>query len=501
MNSKEIKNGAMLSYLLIIVNTCYGLFFTPFLISSLGDGEYGVYKIIGSFIGSLTILDLGIGSTVLRFAAKFYASDEKIELGNFAAMAMIEATAISAIMVLVSIAAYFRIDNIYDRSLTPAELGKAKQLFLLFAVILVLSTFEKVNFSLVAGCEHYAFANGLKLSRLIAKLLLSVLILHRVADSAVLLWIEIVLLVIAMIVQLIYFRKKIGIRIHLYRWNKSLFFGSFLYTLLMFIQSVAVQFNSNLDNIVIGAYIGPSAVAVYSIGLQLYNMYEQFAVAFSDLMLPTVSKQVASNESLRRLEDTVIKIGRLEFAALGGALCGYIVIGKEFIRLWLGDGYSFAWIVGLLLMVPTTIPLVQNVCLSILRAQNKMLFRTVAVCVMAVFNLLFTLIGVPKYGPIAACIGTAIGLIAANIIAMNIYYAKVIKLNIVRIFANIFSRIWLCCLISAGVLFAVNRVATGGWLIWIAKAAVFVLVYAALLFAIGFKDYEKTYLLNMFRKK
>ena len=199
MNSKEIKNGAMLSYLLIIVNTCYGLFFTPFLISSLGDGEYGVYKIIGSFIGSLTILDLGIGSTVLRFAAKFYASDEKIELGNFAAMAMIEATAISAIMVLVSIAAYFRIDNIYDRSLTPAELGKAKQLFLLFAVILVLSTFEKVNFSLVAGCEHYAFANGLKLSRLIAKLLLSVLILHRVADSAVLLWIEIVLLVIAMI--------------------------------------------------------------------------------------------------------------------------------------------------------------------------------------------------------------------------------------------------------------------------------------------------------------
>lgn len=59
------------------------LVFTPFLISSLGDGEYGVYKIIGSFIGSLAILDLGIGSTVLRFAAKFYASDEKIELGNF----------------------------------------------------------------------------------------------------------------------------------------------------------------------------------------------------------------------------------------------------------------------------------------------------------------------------------------------------------------------------------------------------------------------------------
>ena len=77
---------------------------------------------------------------------------------------------------------------------------------------------------------------------------------------------------------------------------------------------------------------------------------------------------------MRKEKIMAIQRRRMLTAALGGALCGYIVLGKEFIRLWLGDGYSFAWIVGLLLMVPTTIPLVQNVCLSILRAQNKMLW-------------------------------------------------------------------------------------------------------------------------------
>ena len=42
MNIKEIKRGVILSYALIVVNTFTGLFLTPFLISSLGDGEYGI---------------------------------------------------------------------------------------------------------------------------------------------------------------------------------------------------------------------------------------------------------------------------------------------------------------------------------------------------------------------------------------------------------------------------------------------------------------------------
>ena len=83
MNTKELKAGAIFSYLLIIANTLYALIFTPFLISALGDGEYGVYKIIGSLTSSITILDLGIGSTMLRYIAKFRAEKDEKNLSNF----------------------------------------------------------------------------------------------------------------------------------------------------------------------------------------------------------------------------------------------------------------------------------------------------------------------------------------------------------------------------------------------------------------------------------
>lgn len=494
MNTKELKAGAIFSYLLIIANTLYALIFTPFLISALGDGEYGVYKIIGSLTSSITILDLGIGSTMLRYIAKFRAEKDEKNLSNFSAMGFIQAAVLSGIMVVVCIILYFFIDSLYDQSLTPAELGQAKRLFILFIIILVFNTFEKVVFSIISGCEHYIFANALKLVTLILKVLLAFAILSRFANSVFLLVIEIGLLFLVITIQLIYIKVKIKIKIHYYFWDGKLFKQSFHYTILMFIQSIAVQFNGNLDNIVIGAVEGAAIVAVYSIGLQLYGMYEQFALTFSDLMLPTVSRQIAQGATTQQLEDTVIKVGRLEFIALGGALCGYILIGKEFIELWLGASYAPAWIVGLILMIPTTIPLIQNVCLSILRAKNKMGFRTIAVCSMAIFNLLITIIGVKYYGFMAACIGTAIGLIGANIIAMNIYYVKVIKLNIGRIFKGILSHTWLCCLVASFGLWMADRFIGGNWGLWIIKVLIFLSIYGIMLFLYGFNKSEKNML-------
>ena len=102
----------------------------------------------------------------------------------------------------------------------------------------------------------------------------------KISDSAVLLIVEIALLIIMMAVQLIYIREKIGIKIRFHYWDKSLFGQSFKYTVLTFIQSIAVQFNGNLDNMVIGSVIGAAEVAVYSVGLQLYGMFERFALAF-----------------------------------------------------------------------------------------------------------------------------------------------------------------------------------------------------------------------------
>lgn len=499
MGSKQMKLGAAISYVMIVANTMCGMLFTPFLLSHLGSGEYGVYKTISSLTNSIAILDLGIGSTMLRYISKFSAEKNKKDLENFSAMGFIEAGILSFAILAVCGGVFFFLEPMYGEALTDAELLRAKQLYGLFAILLVIHVFEKVIFSIIAGHEYFGFANSMRLATLVLKIGVSVPLLLRIPNSLVLAVVDIAVLCAVMVAQLLFIRNTIGLKIHLYYWDKKLFASSGKYTALMFIQSIAVQFNSNLDNIVIGSVEGARSVAVYSCGLQLYAMYEQFAMAFSDLMLPSVSKQIASGCTNRDLEDTVIKVGRLEFISLGAALCGFIIIGRDFITLWLGEDFLFAWLVGVILMVPTTIPLIQNVSLSILRAKNKIGFRTVAVAIMALFNLVFTIVGVRLFGAIAACIGTAIGILFANTIAMNIYYVKSIGLNVFRIFGGIFSRTWLCLIPPSLTLLVMNQLCSISWFHFGVKVLVFCFIYLILLLAWGFNENEKAEIYALLR--
>ena len=434
MSKNVLKAGAILSYILIIVDTLYGLLFVPFLISSLGNSEYGVYRIIASFTNSLAILDFGIGGTMLRFTAKYRAEKDKDSINNFSAMGMIQAFAFFILIATASFFMYQLLDPLYNDSLSAVELAKAKKLFYFTSITIAITPFERVLFGILSGFEEFKFTKGLQIMILVLKMLLLIPLLLKFGDAIVLVGMNLLAVIASILIQFVFLRYKCGVRIKLKKWDNKVFKSSVGYTTLSFIQSIAVQFNSNLDNIVIGAVIGATAVAVYSIGLQLYNMFEHLAMAFSDLMLPTVSRQIAQGADNSLLEDTVIKVGRLEFIVLGGALSGFAIIGKEFVFLWLGETYLWAWDVAIILMIPTMIPLIQNVCLSILRARNKMKFRTIAVCIMAFFNLAITIIGVKLYGPLAASFGTALGLICANIIAMNYYYYRVLHLNLFRIF-------------------------------------------------------------------
>jgi O-antigen/teichoic acid export membrane protein len=73
----QVKSGAVLSYLLIICNSLYGFFITPYIIGRLGDAEYGVYKSIAALAGSVMVLDVGLGNTVMRYIAKYRAANEE----------------------------------------------------------------------------------------------------------------------------------------------------------------------------------------------------------------------------------------------------------------------------------------------------------------------------------------------------------------------------------------------------------------------------------------
>lgn len=101
-----------------------------------------------------------------------------------------------------------------------------------------------------------------------------------------------------------------------------------------------------------------------------------------------------------------------------------VFFGRPFIKIWAGTGYEDAYYVVLLLTIPATIPLIQNVGIEIQRAQNKHKFRSIVYMIMAVLNLGVSIVFCQWWGAIGSALGTAISLVVVNGFLINFYYQK-----------------------------------------------------------------------------
>ena len=96
-------------------------------------------------------------------------------------------------------------------------------------------------------------------------------------------------------------------------------------------------------------------------------------------------------EKDNNIENYVVKIGRIQFMLIGAVLGSFIVLGKSFISVWMGDSltyeFSDAYYISVILMIPAVFEICINVCLAVLRASNKLKYRTAVLVLTLCFNL------------------------------------------------------------------------------------------------------------------
>lgn len=489
----NVKMGAIFSYAFIILNSVYGLAITPYILRELGTVEFGVYKTIVSLSTSLMVLDLGIGGTTTRYIAKFLAEKKNEKEPFFISMILGEAMILVLIIIVICLCIYMGIPFIYKSGLNSSQITLARVLFLIQSITICIHVIENVLNGIISGHNLFALGNGLKLLRILLRIGLTFPILLIYRSSVALVIIDL-MLTIGLLICEMYFVSvilQLPIRLSFHNWDMHLFRESFKYTGLLFLTSIAAQVNSNLDNVVIGAELGASYVAVYSMALIIFVMFVNLSTAISDVMLPTITNSLSEDSSGKVAMKIVMKAGRIQFILLGATFGGFLVLGKDFISLWLGEGFQDIYIVVLILMGPSLLELCVNICLSILRAKNMLAFRTAILTAMTILNALITIIGVKIYGYYAAAIGTGISFLFGSVIIMNIYYYIVLHYNMLKVYRQIFHKSWICIFISSILTWIASRFIHGSWRSFLVDVAIFIIVYVSLLMKFGFEQYEK----------
>lgn len=501
MNSgnRQIFGGTTISYFLIAVNALYGLIATPFIISQIGDVSFGVYKTITAFASALMVVDLGLGSTVQRYIANYRANDKISSIGNFVSMSLIEAAILSILALLVIAGIYFNIDNIFSEGMTSDELQMSKKLFCVLGITIIFHVFENVMSGVLMGFGEFIASNGLRLLRVIIRIVGTFVFLYIWKSPMTLVVIDCVLVIGLLLFEIIYCNKKIQLKISYEYFDSVIFKESVVYSLLMLITSLANQVNGNLDNVVIGAIMGPNDVAVYSIALIIFGMFAQIACSISGLLLPQVSFLL--KKGVHNLQGYIVQIGRIQFILIGSIFGGFIVLGKEFLMVWLGPNYLPAYYISIILMGPAILELCVNVCLTMLRALNKLKFKTIVTVAMMIFNAVLTVVGVKYFGYYMAAVATALSYLIGSVVIMNLYYRKEFGYNMFSVYQGIFSRTWICIVVSSIVTYIFVNFFSDNWIRLIVGLALYSSLIILSMSLYGLTEVEKNKVLSLFKNR
>ena len=435
--SKQRKLGAILSYTSIAVNSLIQLLYTPLLIRMLGQSEYGLYSLVASIIGYLTVLDLGFGNAIVVYTSKYRAQNKLDEEKKLHGMFKIVFIIIGIIAGIIGMLLYLNINNVFDKTMTTIELEKMRIMMIILTINLVLTFSFGIYNSIISAYEKFVFQKLLAILNSILKPILMIPLLFLGYKSITMCLIITIINIVVLFSNYIYCKKKLNISTKFLGFDIVLFKTIIGYSIWIFLGVIVDRVNWSVDNFVLGAVSGTLAVSIYSIAATLNNLFKNLSIAISGVFLPKISKLVANNASTEKLTKEMIKVGRIQNYIIFLMCSGLILFGKQFIMIWAGKGFEESYYVALLLIIPVCIPLIQNIGLSIIQALNKFKFKSITSFIMSIINVIISIFFAKKWGATGAALGTCISLLVCNIIIMNFYYFKEIKLNIPKFWKSI----------------------------------------------------------------
>lgn len=443
-SGKQIQIGSIISYAQMGLNIIIGLVYTPVMIRCLGTSEYGLYNTVASTISMLSILSLGFNSSYVRFYSKYKKNGNNQDIFRLNGVFLFVFMIIGSVALICGLYISNHLTLVFADGLTQNEYKIARVLTIILTINLAISFPMSVFQNIISANEKFIVLKVLGMGKTVFGPLITLpLLLAGYRSIAMVLCTSIVSISIDSI-YMIYVLVILKNKFVFGNIDRGLLSSLFTYTIFIAINMLIDQINWNVDKMLLGRFKGTGAVAIYSIGYTLYHYYSMFSTSISSLFTPRIHRIVNENQNSEtltaKLTSIFTTVGRVQFIILALIASGLILFGQIFIVIWSGISETDArqaYIVMLLLVIPATVPLIQNLGIEIQRAENKHQFRSIAYAFMALINLGISIYLCQLYGAVGSAVGTSLSLIIANGVVMNIFYHKKCCINIIEFWKSI----------------------------------------------------------------
>lgn len=485
----QIKIGAILSYLTIIINILAGLIYTPWMINEIGQSDYGLYSLVISFIGYFT-MDFGLGSAVSRFVSKGLAKNDEDEVGKMLGLIFKAYFVITALISIVLLALFFHINQIFVQ-LTPEELVKFRIVYVIAGLFGIISfPFTPLNGILIS----YEYFGPLKMCDLLNKFItiaLMIVCLFKGGGLYALVFVNAGVSLFIILIKLIVIKKGTSFKVQWRYRDNRLLKSIFSFSIWSSIIIVAQQLLINITPTVLSVTSGTVAISIFAIGNTIQGYTWSIANALNGLFMCKVTR-MENEKNDTAINHLMIRIGRIQLLIIGALVIGFLVLGKEFIYLWLGEAFEDAYYVALLLISPSLITVTEEIANTKLYVVNEIKFRAIFFIGASILSVIISFVLSPELGAIGSAIGIFTATVLCHVIAMNAVYYKVLNIDIFAFFRECHGKIIIPLFVCAGFGFLLVYAIPGySWLKFILSGIMYVLFYTLIMWIFVMNEGEK----------
>lgn len=434
----QVVSGAALSYLGIGLAIASGIFVTPILVGHLGRSQYGLFTLSISIVTLLTF-DLGLNSAVARFVAKSEARSDRAKTLEALSVVRRVYLFLDLLLLGVLVTVWLSAESLFP-ALSDSELQEFRVLFAVAGAVMFLNFPLHPANGTLQGLGRFVALRGSDVVWRAAGVAVTLAVVS--ADLATV-WLVLGVTLVALVTSI--YRAVVCIRAGAWRWrmppaSTAMRREITRYTSWSFFVALGQRLMITAMPAILAATAGTHAVTAFAIAALFEGYLWLIGNAVNGLFLPHVSRLVAADDK-DALQGLMERVGRFQLLVVGLCVSGFIVFGRDILTLWLGPGFEDVYLVTVLLILPALVVQTQEVAMTVLIARGEIRLRAISTAVAAVVNVGLALALTPSLGALGAAVSVLSGSVVGYVIAMNVAYARAMRLDVVRFFLRVHARL------------------------------------------------------------
>jgi O-antigen/teichoic acid export membrane protein len=406
--NRSLFLGAATNWAAFAAGLSVSFFLAPYLIHGLGDGRYGVWCVVESILAYFTLFDLGIAACLVRYVARFHATEEREELNRLVSACLAIFTVAAGAVLIVGSAIVPLVGPGLERKL--GEPGDVPAFMLLMLANLALTLPLSVFPTILDGLQHFGVKSAVRLAFLALRIAGIVCVMEMrpgLFPLAVVYTIANLLEHAAM--AFLAFRLLPGLRLSRRLIDRATLHRVKGYSIDAFLAMLAGRITVQTGAIVVGGFLSVAAAAHYALAARLVELAKNLLRSATTTLTPAVSQREAAGD-LDGVRRVLLNGTRWVLYLVLPIHLGLLFFGAPFLARWIGDSNYAGWCFPTMaiLSATLTIGVAQSVAARILYGMGTIrLFARLAL-VEAGLNLALSLALVDPLGLEGVAIAVAV---------------------------------------------------------------------------------------------